>query len=173
MTYYGSLKGEKAMPTMKKSAPTAAKGKKSVKARADRKRHSPGESDKLRARPRGSRNRATLRAESMLEDFAETVMSKIRDAANEGDRWALTWLGDRIVAPRRSQPVVFDMPPTERVEDFPAAHDSLLEEVAGGKIDLKEARGISGLYEAKRKAIETEELVDEMEAFKLHLKNKR
>ncbi len=161
------------MAAKKNSAPKAPKGKKTVKAKADRKRRSRGENGNLSARPRGSRNRATLRAESRLEDFAETVMSKIMDAANEGDRWALTWLGDRIVAPRRSQPVVFDMPPTERVEDFPAAHHALLEAVAGGKIDPEEARKISGLYENKRKAIETRELADEIEALKLYLKNKR
>ena len=100
-------------------------------------------------------------------------MSKIFDAASEGDPWALTWLGNRILPPRRSQPVVFDKPPTERVEDFPAAQDSLLEQVAGGKLDLEEAKNISGLYEAKRKAIVTGEIGHEIEALKLHLKNKR
>ena len=161
------------MPTKKQPAPKALKGKKTLKARADRKRRSRGANGNLSARPRGSRNRATLRAESMLEDAAETVMSKIMDAAKEGDRWALTWLGDRIVAPRRSQPVVFDMPPLEHVEDLPAAQDALLEAVAGGNIDIEEARKISGLYENKRKAIETGELSDTMEALKLYVRNKR
>ncbi len=132
-----------------------------------------GESGNPAGRPPGSRNRASRVAASSLEGTAENVMSKIIGAADEGESWALMWLGNRLVPPLRTQPVTFELPPIETVEDLLAAHDAVLTAAARGEITLDEAERISGLLEAKRKAIETVELAEEIEAFKTYLKVKR
>lgn len=161
------------MGVMKQSAPKAKKAKKNPAAKTGQKGFPKGTSGNPAGRPPGSRNKRTLLVESMLDDEAEEVIRAILDAAKNGEPWAATWVGNRLLPVRRSQPVAFDMPPMESVKDLPAAHDALLAAVARGEIDLDEAVKYSGLLDARRKAIEMADLVDEMEAFKVYLKVKR
>lgn len=173
------------MSDKKQTTPKARKAKKVTKVTKDtkvtknpavrpgHKGFLPGRSGNLAGRPRGSRNRASRVAASSLEGTAENVMSKIIAAADKGEPWALIWLGNRLLPPRRSLPVTFELPPLESLEDIPAAHDAVLAATARGEIDLVDAERISGLFEARRKAIETADLADEMEAFKVYLKIKR
>jgi hypothetical protein len=152
---------------------TTPKGKNSSAVKPGHKGFFPKKSGNPAGRPPGSRNRASRVAASSLEGSAEKVMSKIIAAADKEEPWALMWLGNRLVPPCRSLPVTFELPPLESLEDILAAHDALLEAVARGEINLDDAERISGLFEAKRMAIETADLADEIEAFKVYLKVKR
>jgi hypothetical protein len=54
-------------------------------------------------RPRGSRNKATVAAESLLEGEAERLTRKAVERALEGDVAALKLCMDRLLPPRRER----------------------------------------------------------------------
>ena len=158
------------MKSKNQTSPKAPKIKKAQK--SGHKGFPPGTSGNPAGRPPGARNKSTLLAESMLEGEVEEIMRTIIDAALKGQHWALIWVANRLLPPRRSQPVVFDLPSMEGLKDLPAMYDALLEKVNRGEITLDEAEKFSGLFDAKRKAIETVELAEEVASLKAYLKVK-
>ena len=158
--------------TIPKAKKASKKVNKNPAVRSGHKGFIKGKSGNPAGRPPGSRNKMTHLAEAMLEGRGERVMRTIIEAAENGEPWAAIWVGNRLLPVRRSRPFVFDLPPIESVKDLPAAHDAVLAAVTRGEIDLDIAERISGLLEAKRNAIETVELAEDVEAFKTYLKVK-
>jgi hypothetical protein len=78
--------------------------------RAAQGRFAPGQSGNPGGRPKGSRNRATVLAEALLEDHAEPITRKIIDAAEAGDGAMLRLLFSRIVRSGRDRLVTLDIP---------------------------------------------------------------
>jgi hypothetical protein len=117
-----------------------------------------GRSGNPAGRPPGSRNRATLAAEVLLEGEAEALTRRAIDLALEGDTTALRLCLERIVPQRRSRPVAFDLPPIDRVEDLAGAIRSVLQEVARGRLLLDEGATLVGMMESTRRAVETVDL---------------
>jgi hypothetical protein len=73
-------------------------------------------------RPVGSRNKATLIAETLLDGGVETLTRTIMDHALDGNATAMRLCFERIIAPRRARPVQFNLPPiTETADADPAA----------------------------------------------------
>jgi hypothetical protein len=107
---------------------------------------------------KGTRNRATVAAESLLDGEAEALTRKAIGMALAGDGIALRLCLDRIIPPRRGRPVQFELPALETASDLPKALGALLEQTAAGAISPEEAATITGVIEAKRKALETLEL---------------
>src|ERR1043166_3904236 len=67
-----------------------------------------GRSGKPAGRPPGSRNRATVAAEALLEGEAQALTRKAIELALEGDTTALRLCLERIVPQRKSRTVAFD-----------------------------------------------------------------
>ena len=59
-----------------------------------------GQSGNPKGRPKGSRNKTTLLAESLLEGDADAIMRKLLEKAKEGDLTALRICLDRLLPPR-------------------------------------------------------------------------
>jgi hypothetical protein len=117
-----------------------------------------GQSGNLAGRPPGSRNRATIAAEVLLEGEAEALTRKAIDLALAGDTTALRLCLERIVPQRKSRAVAFELPPIDRVEDLAGAVGAVLQEVARGRLFLDEGATLVGIMESKRRAMETIEL---------------
>ena len=117
-----------------------------------------GRSGNPAGRQPGSRNRATLAAEALLEGEAQALTRKAIELALEGDTTAMRLCLERIVPQRRSRSVTFDTPRIDRIEDLARAIGSIFQEVAGGKIRLDEGAALVGMLEAKRRAMETVDL---------------
>src|SRR5437763_9512382 len=62
-------------------------------------------------KPRGALNRATRLAAEMLGGDARALLRKEIELALAGDSMLLRHCVDRIIAPQREQPVMFEMPP--------------------------------------------------------------
>ena len=139
----------------KKQASTRARG-----------RFRKGQSGNPAGRPRGSRNEATLAAEALLEGEACELTRKAIELAKSGNLAALRLCLDRILAPRRSRPVTFDLPSTETAEDISAAYQAVLRAVAESQLTLDEAQQVVNILEAKRRAIETVDLAEDVAALK-------
>jgi uncharacterized protein DUF5681 len=117
-----------------------------------------GQSGNPAGRPPGSRNRATLAVEFLLEGEAEALTRKAVELALAGDTTALRLCLERILPQRKSRAVAFELPRIERVEDLAGAVGSVLQEVAYGRLLLDEGATLVGMMESKRRAMETIEL---------------
>jgi hypothetical protein len=102
------------------------------------------------------RDEGTLAAEIPLE--GEAVTRKAVEMALNGDGLALRLCLERIIPPRRSRRIAFDLPLLERPADLVTAFGAVASSMAAGELTLDEATAVVGILEAKRKALETVEL---------------
>jgi hypothetical protein len=109
-------------------------------------------------RPAGSRNKATLALEKMLEDEAGDVLKAMIDAAKMGDTAAGRLLLDRVYQPRKGRAIKLDLPKVETAADVMAAMGVVVDAMAQGEISPDEATAVGGVLEMRRKSIETAEL---------------
>jgi len=123
-----------------------------------------GRSGKPAGRPPGSRNRATIAAEALLEGEAQALTRKAIELALAGDTTALRLCLERIVPLRKSRTVAFDTPRIDRVEDLAGAIGSIFRAVACGKLRLDEGAALVGMLESKRRAMETIDLEKRLRA---------
>jgi len=91
----------------------------------------------------GTRNKATLLAESLLDDEAGPVMRSTIEAAKTGNALAQKVCVERIVPPRRERFVEFDMPPISTPADLAPAMGAVMAALAAGEITPGEAERIT------------------------------
>ena len=118
----------------------------------------PGQSGNPRGRPQGSRNKATLAVEQLLDGQSQALTEKAVEKALEGDMQALKLCLERICPPRKSRPIKIDLPKVETAADVTAAQSAVIAAMAQADITPEEANTIAGVLEAKRRALETLEL---------------
>ena len=106
-----------------------------------------GQSGNPAGRAAGSRNRATLALEAIIEGQGEAVINALVQAALGGDTGAGRCLIDRLVPVRRERAVRFALPPLKTVEDAPAAMAAITAAVAEGELSPGEAADMSSLVE--------------------------
>ena len=129
-------------------------------------RFAKGISGNPHGRPKGARNRSTLAAEALLDGEAEALTRKAIELALNGDLGAVRLCLARLIPARRSRGIRFDLPKTSTVEDVVIAYDAVITAMADGEISADEAATVAGVLENKRKAIETVELAEELNAMK-------
>src|SRR6266436_4871501 len=71
----------------------------------------PGQRGNHNGRPKGSRNKATLAMEALLDGEAEAITKKMVDLAKDGDAASIRMCVDRLLPTRRHRLVEFDLPP--------------------------------------------------------------
>jgi hypothetical protein len=117
-----------------------------------------GESGNPAGKPKGTRHRATMLAERLLEGEAEAIVRKVIERAKQGDTTALRLCIDRLVAPRRERPVHFAIPELSSAGDASKAMAAITVAVANGELGVSEAAGLSKLVETFIRAIEASDL---------------
>jgi hypothetical protein len=122
------------------------------------KRFKPGQSGNPSGRRPGSRNRASLAAEMLLEGESEALTRTAIALALEGDTTALKMCLDRIAPPRKDAPVTLDLPALTGPETALAGVARAIAAAAAGEITPSEAGAVVSLIEAYRKAYETQEI---------------
>ncbi len=116
-----------------------------------------GKSGNPAGRPQGSRNKATLAMERLLNGEADRLTQKAVDLAMKGDTTALRLCLERLCPPRKDWPVIFDLPPLKVPADALAAMSALLAAVAQGEVSPGEAQTIATVIEAQRRVMECED----------------
>lgn len=134
--------------TEKRKAPAKA-GNKQTSTRFKK-----GQSGNPKGRPEGSRNRATLAMEVLLDGEAEALTRKAVDMALEGDAQALRLCLERLLPPRKDRPVKFDLPKLETTADAIKASAAIAEAVADGDLTPTEAEIMGRLVTAFVQALE-------------------
>jgi hypothetical protein len=112
----------------------------------------------------GSRNKATLAAEALLEGEAEALTRKAVEMALSGDTTALRLCLERIAPPRKDRPVTFALPDLTSAKDAVAASAALLQAVAEGDLTPLEAGELSKLVANHIEALKTTELEERLAA---------
>jgi hypothetical protein len=123
----------------------------------------PGRSGNPNGRPAGSRNKATLAIESLLEGEAETLARKVVELAKAGDLQALRLCMDRLAPPRKDSPVTFDLPELKTVSDAVLAMGALVKAVAKGDLTPTEAAELTRMVQAFAKIVESAEFEDRIQ----------
>ena len=118
----------------------------------------PGQSGNPKGRPPGSRNRVTLVALAAMEEGAAAIAKKIVEMAKQGDMSAARLVLERLVPPAKERPIFLDLPDTSSADGVAQAQAAILQAVAIGDLLPGEAATLAGIVEARRKAVETQEL---------------
>jgi hypothetical protein len=127
---------------------------------------SPGVSGNPRGKKKGTRNRATVLAQKLVEKDIKAVMGVISLAALSGDLAACKLIAERILPPIRptGRIVKFDMPSLKNMGDVSAAHDAILQAVAGGALSIDEGNALSAVVERAGKALYESDLERRLES---------
>lgn len=109
-------------------------------------------------KPRGTRNLATVAAETLLDGEAEGLTRKAIELALGGDTVALRLCLERLVPPRKDTPITFAMPAIHGAADIVDASAAVLSTVAAGEMTPDEAGRVMTLLTAHRAIVETGDL---------------
>lgn len=111
-----------------------------------------------RGKAKGTRHKATVACESLLDGQVEKLTQKAVEMAMAGDVQAMRICMDRIAPPRKDRHVVFELPPIDGANDHPAALASIMAAVAGGNLTPTEGQALAAMLAEHRKAIETADI---------------
>jgi hypothetical protein len=113
-------------------------------------------------RPRGSRIKATLAIEGLLEGQAEALTQTAIKKALEGDSIALRLCMDRIAPPPKDAVVTFSMPTMSNALDAAEAAGSVLRAVSEGELTPTEATRVMDLIDSYRRTLELTEIEERL-----------
>ena len=114
-------------------------------------------------RPKGSRNKATIAIESLLQGQAEALTQTTVTRALEGDSVALRLCMERIAPVPKDQPVSFNLPKIHNALDASEAAGSVLTAVSEGDLTPIEAARVMGLIDSYRRTLELTEIEERLQ----------
>ena len=118
----------------------------------------PGQSGNPAGKPPGTRHKATLAAELLLDGESEKLTRKAVELAMEGNTIALRLCLERILPPRKDRPVSISLPKIEKLADASAALEAITKAISDGNITPTEAQTLASMIENYRRTVETVEL---------------
>jgi hypothetical protein len=107
-----------------------------------------GQSGNPAGRPRGSRNKATILLRDLLDGESTAITRKAIELAKDGDIAAIRICMERLVPPRKSDPVVFDLPRLDTAADAVAALSAVVAAVATGDLTPSEAADLTKVVDS-------------------------
>lgn len=127
----------------------------------------PGQSGNPAGKAPGTRNRATMMVLALMEEGAEEVAGAIVNAAKAGDLGAAKLVLERLAPPVRERAIALDLPDTATLAGVNEAQRAIVRAVGEGELLPGEGNALASILEARRRAIETEDLerrIRELEA---------
>jgi hypothetical protein len=112
----------------------------------------------------GSRNRATLAAEALLDREATAISRKAVELALNGDTTAIRLVLDRILPPRRERPIRFDLPLLKEPADAVSALAAITVGVSSGELTAGEAQQLAQVVDIFVRALEAGALEERLRA---------
>lgn len=114
----------------------------------------PGESGNPKGRPQGSRNRATLAVQALIDGKADALAEKAIELALAGDGPVLRAMLDRLCPPRKDSPVMLTLPPVKNASDLPKITGAILRAVGRGELTPDEGERLAAIVDKHAKALE-------------------
>ena len=115
-------------------------------------------------RPRGSRNKATIAIENLLQGQAEALTQIAVTKALAGDSVALRLFMERIAHAPKDQPVSFSLPQMHNALDASEAAVRILNAVSKRELTPIEATRVMGLIDSYRRTLELTEIEERLKA---------
>ena len=115
-------------------------------------------------RPKGSRNKATLAIESLLQGQAEALTQTAVTKVLDGDSISLRLCMERIAPAPKDQPVSFSLSKMENALDASEAAGSVLTAVSEGELTPIEATRVMGLIDSYRRILELMNIEERLQA---------
>jgi Family of unknown function (DUF5681) len=116
-----------------------------------------GQSGNPGGKPKGARNRTTVLAEKLMQDDTKDIVRAVLAAARGGDMTAARLVLERISPVRRGRPVHLDLPTVRTASDVAEGISALMRAIASGELTPDEAATVAGIFELRRKSLETAE----------------
>jgi hypothetical protein len=107
-----------------------------------------------RGRPQGSRNKATVALQEMLDGHGESITRKCALLALQGNPTALRLCMERLIAPRKEHAVKFKQRPISTAAEVAAAVDAVFDEVAAGHLTPSEGQMVVAMLEGRLRIIQ-------------------
>ncbi len=146
-----------------KKQPARKPAKKSPRKPARKKGDFPkGKSGNPKGRPKGSRNKATILAEELLDGEVEELVRRCIELALEGDQVALKLCMECLIPPRKDRPVTLKLPDTRTPADLVEASAVLLEAVTSGELTPAEGQALGAVLEGLRRSHELNDIDDRL-----------
>jgi hypothetical protein len=103
-------------------------------------------------RPKGSRNKATLRVQEQIDERTDDLIERLIAKALEGNVAALKFCLDRVLPRTRARPapMSLDLPQLGTVAGCNQAHVALIGAVADGELAPADARTMAALIDSHR-----------------------
>jgi hypothetical protein len=120
-----------------------------------------GQSGNPAGRPRGSRNKATIRMQEMLQEKTEELVSKAIALAIAGNVGALRLCFDRLAAPK-NEPLLCGMPPLAKAADAVAAVAGIASAAVAGEVTADEAAKLTKVISHYVNTLEAHEFEDRL-----------
>jgi hypothetical protein len=117
----------------------------------------------------GSRNRASLLADALLEGEEEELVRKGIELAKAGDPQMLKFFLDKILP--KDRPVKIDLPPIESRSDLTAAYAAIVQTVGAGEITPSEGSAVAALLASIARFIDDVEVVAQFRKMEEQLKS--
>jgi len=111
----------------------------------------------------GTRNRATIIAEEMLDSATRPLLRGAIDDAQGGDGVMKRFCISRILPPRRDRPVRFALPRIKSAADLNTALEAVTAAVADGDLTIREAWEFSQTIDNFIRTIDTSEFARQLE----------
>lgn len=128
-----------------------------------------GQSGNPAGKPKGSRNKATLAVQALLDGEAEAITRKAIEKAKDGDMAAIRLVIERVLPPRREVMIEIDLPPIDGIEGIIQAQSAILKAVCQGDITPTEASAISAITEQALRAFESRSIEQRLDAMETRL----
>ena len=114
-----------------------------------------GQSGHPQGRAKGSRNKATMMAQVLIDGDYEKIIEGVKHKAFvEGDTRAYKLLIERLVPPRRSRDLNLELPAIKTASDVIVAMGEVFAAMARGAITAEEVRELSTLLDVGRRTLE-------------------
>jgi hypothetical protein len=114
-----------------------------------------GQSGNPKGRPMGTRNKATVAAERLLDGEAEALTRKAVELALDGEAGGLRLCLERIIPPRRERPVKLGLAAVRGTGDLAGTMAAITTAAAQGAITPGEAAELARVVEIFVRAVET------------------
>jgi hypothetical protein len=121
-----------------------------------------GQSGNPAGRPRGSRNKASIRMQELLEQKAEQLVNKAVDMAVAGNIGALRLCLDRLVPAGKYHPLLCEMPPLAKAADAVAAIAGIASAAVAGDVTADEAAKLAKVISLYVNTLEAREFEDRL-----------
>jgi hypothetical protein len=114
-----------------------------------------GQSGNPAGKKPGTRHKATLAVEQLLDGESEALTRKAIELALGGDLTALRLCLERICPPRKSRSIAINLPESKTAEGVALAQAAIVQAVGEGEITPDEGKTLSDILEVRRKGIES------------------